>query len=179
MNRTPFFEEARTAHKWFPMDKNYILKEAQLGSRQELVEWTSRFVTQFYQLEHNPLGLVDETISVIQKSSFEQWDLLHPIYAKLAAIYRHKHGEVQLQFLFDGDDHFDKYVSEWQETFTNWLHELCKSRYFLRALLEITVFKNHGEHEIHLINNRLQSHIEHHFGLRIYRYRGIQELEAA
>lgn len=179
MNRTPFFEEARTAHKWFPMDKNYILKEAQLGSRQELIEWTTKFVRSFYQSEHNPLGLIDDTISKIQGARFEQWDMLYPTYAKLAAIYRHKHGEVQLQILFDGDDHFDKYLSEWKQTYGRWLTDLCQSRFFLRALLEITVFQNHGEHQLLLINNRLQSHIEHYFGLRIYKYRGIQELTAA
>lgn len=179
MNRTPFFEEALNSHKWFPMDKNYILKEVQLSLRDDLLHWMVDFTREYYQLAHNPLGLIDDTISKVKSSEFDNIDLLYPVYAKIAAVYRHTHGEVQLEFLFNGDEHFDKYIEEWQESYKRWVNELFQQRVFLRAVMEITIFKAHSEHQLLLINNRLQSHIEHYYNLKIYRYKGITEVQAA
>jgi hypothetical protein len=179
MNRTPFFEEAKNSIKWFPMDKNYILKEVQLSLRDELLQWMVCYTREYYQLAYNPLGLVDDTISTVKSADFSNLRLLYPVYAKIAAVYRHTHGEVQLEFLFNGDEHFDKYEEEWQESYKRWINDLFEHKVFLRAIMEITIFNFHSEHQLLLINNRLQSHLEHFFNLRIYRYKGIIETQVA
>ena len=155
------------------MDKNYILKEVQLSLRDTLLRWMVQFTREYYQLAHNPLGLVDDTIKTVRSSEFNNVGLLYQVYAKIAAVYRHTHGEVQLEFLFNGDEHFDKYEEEWQEHFKTCISAVFEQKVFLQAVMEITVFKAHTDHQLLLINNRLQSHIEHFFNLRIYRYKGI------
>ena len=173
MNRTPFFEEAHNSIKWFPMDKNYILKEAQLDLQADLLHWIVNYTRDYYQFTHNPLGLIDDTIATVRSARFDKLDLLLPLYAKLSAIYRYTHGVVQLEFLFDGDDHFDKYQLEWKTYFKEIVNDLFQQKFFLRAVMEITIFNNHSEHQLLLINNRIQSHLEHYFELKIYRYKGI------
>ena len=179
MNRTKFFEEAKNSTKWFPSDKNYILKEVQLDRRNELLHWMVAYTKSYYQIMHNPLGLVDDTISSVRSSEFTDISLLYPVYSRLSAIYRHIHGEVQLEFLFNGDEHFDKYQEEWVLEYKKWIDILFNQKVFLRAIMEITIFNAHSEHQLVLINKRIQSHIEHHFDLKIYRYKGILDTNVA
>jgi hypothetical protein len=37
----------------------------------------------------------------------------YSFYQNLAAVYRYKHGETQLEFVWDGRDHSQIYKSEW------------------------------------------------------------------
>lgn len=179
MRHSAFFEEARTARKWFMMDKNYILKEAQLVLKEQLVFWTVQYAREFYQQYHNPLGLLDDTAEMVNNTPFLEYELLEPFYARMASVYRYKHGETQLELLFDGESHYEKYKKEWVETYKKWVHELFQKWLTLRAILEITVYHRHGVHELELINLRLQNYIEDYFKVRLYVYRGIVDTEAA
>ena len=161
------------------MDKNYILKEAQLVLQDELIAWLAGFARTYYEQQYNPLGLVDSTVARIRQAEFTEEHLLQPFYEKLASVYRYKHGEVQLEFLFDGASHYQKYKEEWRATFKQWVLALFNKWLTLRAILEITVFKLHSEHQLQLINQRLQYYIEHHFAVRLYVYKGIVDTHAA
>ena len=174
-----FFEEARNAKKWFLMDKNYILKEAQLVLKEQLVFWTVNYAKEFYHQYHNPLGILDTTAKKINEASFSNFELLESFYAKLSSIYRFKHGETQLELLFDGESHYEKYKKEWLTTYKTWIHQLFSKWLTLRAILEITVYERWGTHELELINQRLQSYIEDYFNVRLYIYRGIVDTKAA
>ncbi len=179
MRHSAFFEEARSAKKWFMMDKNYILKEAQLVLKEQLVFWTVQYAKDFYHQNYNPLGLVDDTVKSIQEAKFQDFELLEPFYAKLASVYRYKHGETQLELLFDGASHYEKYKEEWFATYKEWIKLLFSKWLSLRAVFEITVFEQHDEHQLRLINNRLQSYIEDTFGVRLYIHKGIIDTQAA
>ena len=179
MKHSAYFEEARVAKKWFLMDKNYILKESQLVLKEQLIFWTVNYAKKFYQQNHNPLGLVDDTVSQIEQAKFTEYHLLETFYSKLASIYRYKHGETQLEMLFDGATHYEKYKTDWLETYKKWVTQLFDEWLTLRALLEITVFEQHSEHQLKLINLRLQSYIEQYFDVRLYVYRGIVDTHAA
>lgn len=178
MRHSTFFEEARTAKKWFMMDKNYILKEAQLVLKEQLVFWTVQYAKDFYKQHHNPLGLIDATAKKINEATFDRFDLLEPFYDRMASVYRYKHGETQLELLFDGESHYEKYKGEWMDTYKTWVHDLFMKWLTLRAILEITVYHRFGPHEIELIDLRLQNHIEDHFDVRLYVYKGIVDTEA-
>jgi len=178
MKHSAFFEEAREAKKWFLMDKNYILKEAQLVLKEQLVYWTVNFAKDFYQQQYNPLGLVDDTVARIQQAKFADYYLLEDFYTRIASIYRYKHGEIQLELLFDGATHYEKYKADWLETYKKWITELFNEWLTLRAILEITVFENCGKHELKLINLRIKNYIEEHFGVRLYVYKGIVDSHA-
>jgi hypothetical protein len=178
MKHSIYFEEARAAKKWFLMDKNYMLKEAQLVLKEQLVYWTVNYASEFYQLQHNPLGLIDNTIDQIQQAEFSDFYLLETFYSKLASVYRYKHGETQLEFLFDGASHYEKYKIDWLANYKQWVRDLFSERLTLRAILEITVFDQHSEHQLELINQRLQTYIEHYFEVRLYTYKGIVDRQS-
>ncbi|MCB0506124.1 MAG: hypothetical protein KDC58_11575 [Cyclobacteriaceae bacterium] len=165
--------------KLFAADKNYILKEVQQRTETELLTWLADYVKEYYETLHNPLGLIDNTIETIRSSSFDQIELFHEFYNDLAGIYRYKHGEVQLEFLFDGTSHYTKYRSEWKVIFMKWVTQMLHQRVVMRAFLEITVFGIKNKKQLELTLNRLKLYIEQHFQLKIYKYKGIQHTNVA
>lgn len=172
-------EQAITARKLFPSDKNYILKEVQLRTETEMLNWLVDYVKEYYETVHNPLGLIDNTIETIRSSQFGDASIFRDFYNDLAGIYRYKHGEIQLEFLFDGSSHYTKYRSEWKVTFMKWVTQLLYQRVVMRAFLEITVFGVQTDRQLELILNRLRQYVEQHFQLKIYKYKGIQETKVA
>lgn len=160
--------------RYFPSDKNYILKDVQTelmpGLNRKLVE----VVIESYQSYHNPLGLVDDIILKIEDYEYVECDFLIDFYENLSAIYRFHYGENQLEIIFDGFSHYEKYHKDWIETFNSWISDLSLSIHFIKAVLEVTVlFK--GEKNAHLAGNRLKNYLHQHFHLKIYRYRGIEK----
>lgn len=172
-------QDIMSGKKLFPSDKNYILKEVQVRTENEMLDWLVDYVKEYYETFHNPLGLIDNTIETIRSSTFYNSNLFQEFYNDLAGIYRYKHGETQLAFLFDGNSHYAKYKSEWKVTFMKWVTQLLSNRVVMRAFLEITVFGVDREKQVELILNRLKIYVENHFQLKIYKYRGIQEVNVA
>ncbi len=158
--------------KYFPLDKNYILEKAQLDLEKELITYLIAFSKEFYLKNNNPLGIEDETISSIKAHETEYTERLVEFYRNLAGVYRYKFGQNQLEFLFDGNDHYDKYVQDWSNTFKKWLIDFCLKPNFLRAVLELTVFYPEGK-KAELAENRMKTFINQHFSLKIYKYKGI------
>lgn len=161
--------------KFFPADKNYILKDVQHDLMPELNLELIQIVSNSYKKYYNPLGLVDEIIIKIDEYEFRDYELLNEFYECLAAIYRFHYGENQLEIMFDGHSHYEKYRHDWKQTFCNWSTELSKSIHFIKAVLEVTVLFS-GEKNAHLAGNRLKVYLNQHFKLKIYRYRGIQQM---
>ena len=158
--------------KYFPLDKNYILEGAQLDNEEKLVIYMVNFVKGYYQAYYNPLGLEDETIKAIKAHDTTYVTALGEFYQKLCGIYRHEHGDNQLQLLFDGEEHYDRYVREWKQTYKKWLEEFCQKPNFIKAVFEQTVLKTEFSNAT-LAENRLKVFVEQHFGLKLYKYRGI------
>lgn len=164
--------------KYFPLDKNYLLEQAQYSVKEELLSWIVEEGKSFYLRENNPLGIMDDTALAIKEHNSDYDMRLDQFYADLCGVYRYRYGDNQLEFLFDGTDHFNKYRSDWERTFRSWARDLCRCPFFLRTLLEITVF-NDGQKKVSLAENRLRGYIERSFNLRLYHYRGITELKMA
>lgn len=162
--------------KLFPLDKNYILKEAQLSAKQYLLDRLVQEVKSSYLLYCNPLGLEDDTILKIRNYKKYDTSLLEEFYDNLAGIYRYKFGSNQLEFLFDGKDHFEKYQEEWAEMFMEWIRSFCKEENFLKAILEVTIFYPEGRKAL-LAGNRLKTFITQQLYIKVYKYRGIVPLK--
>ena len=96
-------------------------------------------------------------------------------YHDLAALYRFKHGEVQLEFLFDGTSHDIKYINEWGNFFKQNIRAYCLNRHFIRAVLDIAVFHHH-DRVAFLAGDRLKYFLNQYSGMRVYKYRGIMEV---
>ncbi len=158
--------------KYFPLDKNYILERAQLDLEEKLIVQLTDFCKTFYLNQYNPLGIEDAPIKAIKKHKSSYTPRLEEFYRNLAAVYRFKYGQNQLEFLFDGVDHYTKYSQDWEETFKMWLVDFCMKPNFLRAVLELTVFYPEGR-KSELAENRMKAFIHQHFDLKIYKYKGI------
>ena len=159
----------------FPADKNHILMEVQTSQRNALLLELVNFVKAYYFHHFNPLGLIDDTILEIQKQKDFPLEAFDEFYHDLAAVYRFKHGEVQLGFLFDGSTHYDKYTREWEDYFRQSIRTFCANKFFIKAVLDISVFHNHG-HVAYLAGGRLKYFLTHFFDLKVYKYRGVLEI---
>lgn len=158
--------------KLFPADKNYTLQEVQTSCRKYLLRELVRMVKANFLSQSNPLGIIDDTVRAIQKSRGFPYSAFDEYYCDLAALYRYWHGEVQLEFLFDGRSHYEKYREEWRDYFLEYAREFMKNRFFERAVLDIAVFHRDG-HTARLAGNRLKYFLIQYFGLKVYKYRGI------
>lgn len=164
--------------KYFPLDKNYILETAQHIQKDVLLFELSELVKKNYLLRHNPMGLIDDTILKIKAHNLQGLINLEQFYNNLAGIYRYKFGKNQLDLLFDGRDHLDKYKEDWNTQFSHWVEDFCSSPYFLKTVFELTVFYSEGN-TIELPLNRLNGYIHRHLDVKIYKYKGVVEMKVA
>ncbi len=161
--------------KYFPFDKNYILKEAQYAERSRLLLDFLQKARDTYLQIHNPLGLVDDTILRITAHKSVNAAPFFEFYDELAAIYRYYNGENQLEILFDGRDHFDKYSEEWATQFQSWYQEFFQHPLFLKNILSMDVFME-DDRSIALGASRLKHFLTNYFDIKVYRYKGIMKI---
>jgi len=162
----------------FPQDKNYILKEAQENSRASLLNYLAETIRSTYLNNYNPLGLEDDTIRTIRNCKQMCVGNLEPFYYELAAIYRYKIGSNQLELIFSGKSHYDKYLDDWKEAFEIWTEDFVDSPYFVRAVLQMTILQP-DDRCVFLAGNRLKVYLTQYFNLKVYKYRGILPTKAA
>ncbi len=164
--------------KLFALDKNYLLREAQYQLRERLLSELVSRVKDTYLTCHNPLGLRDKTIDQILSCENPGHHFLNRFYAELAGFYRFKYGKNQLEFIFDGTSHSEKYKTEWVKAFRKYTRLFCEHKHFLRAVLEGSILGPTPQAH-RLIEIRLKLFLEQFFNLRIYKYWGIRKIEAA
>jgi hypothetical protein len=164
--------------KFFPLDKNYLLEEAQLALQDVLLTQLINAVKIQYELRHNPLGIVDSFSERVQQYKPKNLKPLHTFYQNLAGVYRYKFGDSQLEFVWDGRDHFEKYKVDWTETFAKWTSEFCKQDLFINAVLDLSVFLPDNRHA-DLAENRMNHFILKQFELKIHKSRGIIAMKVA
>jgi hypothetical protein len=160
--------------KYFPLDKNYLLEKAQLSLEPLLIPEIIEIAKAHYALHYNPLGLEDETWTRIKKYKLKKTERFVPFYRDLAGIYRFKFGDNQLEFLFDGTDHVQKYKEDWSTAFKEWMHMFCAKDQFITVVLDLSVYYNEID-KPQLVENRLQSFIPTFFELKISKHKGIQQ----
>lgn len=160
--------------KYFLQDKNHILIGAQYDLRENLLSYIIDTSKDYYQQIYNPLGLLDDTILKIQEHEEGELKVYEDFYELLGAIYRFKYGSAQLEFLFDGMDHYSKYATEWESKFKTWMIELFRYEPFLKTVLQLSVFGLEG-HSKTLATLRLRNYLFQHFDLKIYKYKGLVE----
>ena len=79
------------------MDKNYLLEEAQLALQDALLTQLVDTVKIQYEFRHNPLGIADSFSQRIHKYVPKNIKPLYTFYQNLAAVYRYKFGNSQLE----------------------------------------------------------------------------------
>jgi len=164
--------------KFFPLDKNYLLEEAQLSLQDHLLRSLIEKTKVEYMARHNPLLIMDELSKRIHSYQPKGLKQLYPFYENMAAVYRYKYGDNQLEILWDGTDHTEKYKEEWTDTFQKWTSTFCEQHQFLLAVMDLTVFLPLNR-KAHLAENRMNSFITQFFELKIHKNRGIVEMKVA
>lgn len=165
--------------KFFPLDKNYVLEEAQLSLESSLLDYLVDYVKVQYMLQYNSLGLVDETVQRIEAHDSKDFSKLNELYLTLMGIFRFKHyHDNQLEFIFDGREPFDRYCEEWSVEFKKWARELCQQKNFIWGVLELTVFYP-KEAEAQFIGNRITVFVSQFFEVRIHPQKGILKKSVA
>ncbi len=175
--RTPFLLPLRNnspvLRKFFPLDKNYILEEAQLSLEQPLLQYLVDYVKVEYLLRHNPLGIKDEMADRISLHQQQDFRHLHEFYLNLMGIFRFRnYSDNQLTFMFDGGDDFKKYQLEWTDQFKRWTKEFCQHHNFLRAVLDLTIYYP-VDSPVIMVDNRMNAFITQHFDIKIHPQKGI------
>ena len=165
-------------HKYFPLDKNYILETAQLIQKDVRLYALCDSVKHVYMQRFNPLGLIDDIILKIQSHELEGVNSLEDFYNTLSGIYRYKFGSNQLNLVFDGRDHLEVYKQEWQNTFDEWTLDFCQNPNFIKTILELTVFSKEGN-RTELPLSRLQGYIHKKFDLKLYKQKGFAPMKMA
>lgn len=160
-------------NRLFLLDKNYILKQAQADLRLELQAQLVDIVKDAYFSFFNPLRLKDEMSDQVENFQPIHLSFFDELYDILAGIFRYQIGDNQLELLFDGKSHYERYLIDWEEAFKGYVHEMCLKRNFILAALELTVFHS-PDKRIELAQNRMKVAIFDHFELKVYRYKGIQ-----
>lgn len=156
----------------FPGDKNYILKNVQGVHRPFLLLYTFKKVRRAYMEFHNPLGIIDSTVAEILSCSNPELENLKLFYSHLAGVYRFQQPDNQLEFLFDGRSHVEKYAEDWKAFYKGAVKDFCMNPNFLRAVLEATVFYP-KERKSQLATNRIKAFVDDQFGVKMYKHKGI------
>ena len=164
--------------KFFPADKNYLLKEAQNSLTMELQVKMFEIIRDIYMQQFNPLGLQDDFIRSLNDIPLSRNDFFTRPYQLLCAIYRYQYGDNQLEFMWDGKSHIEKYQEEWDNAYSRWLKEMCYvNPSFTRAITKHVYAANADLNAI-FIEKYLREQILKHFGFKLYRKRGLVPMTA-
>jgi hypothetical protein len=157
--------------KLFPLDKNYILRQAQFVLEEELIDQMVYELKRSYTYLYNPLQLMDQTYAKILDTFDFPTDRIQLIYRQLCGIYRYKNGNNQLELLFDGRSHFDKFKDEWEVTFLAWIQELGQHEQYVKTMLRMTLLYD-TESRAEWSENHCKAFINQHFELKFIKRRG-------
>ncbi|SHN24343.1 hypothetical protein SAMN04488057_11353 [Cyclobacterium lianum] len=159
------------AKKLFPLDKNYILQQAQIAMEKEMMVLMLEELKDAFVRLFNPLKLQDDTyLQILKEDTFPQ-NHLSLIYQQLAGIYRFRYGSNQLEILFDGKTHFEKYQEDWALCLRKWLLSLGQQETYVKTMLRMTLLYD-GPTRAVFAENRCKSVINDFFGLSIVKRKG-------
>lgn len=124
-----------------------------------------------YNRLYNPLGIIDDTVKEINEFVLKETDTLNGIYENLSAIYRYKFGTAQLEIIWDGKSHFEKYSEEWRAKFDEWTDLLCSNKSFVKGIIQLSVFA-YKMNNTFFLENHLKAIVNEYFELKVLKVNG-------
>lgn len=164
--------------KLFPLDKNYILRQAQSILEEQMLEMMVFELKKSYTQLYNPLMLMDETFAKILDTYEYPKDRLRMIYRQLCGIYRFKNKDNQLELLFDGRTHLEKFQEDWSLQLIQWVHELGYHEQYVKTMLRMTLLFD-TESRAEWSENHCKFFINEYFELKIIKRKGELKLKSA
>ena len=151
--------------KYFPQDKNYLLKSVQAFSKDNLLNLWLEEMLKAYNYQHNPMGLEDDFIIELRKKISIGKELLEEVYDVLAAIYRYDHDDNQLSFQWDGREHMEVFDAEWKSMYFHWIQQLSLVKEVQRPIIKYAVTGNMTNNDF--LKQSIRRGILNHFGVRL------------
>jgi hypothetical protein len=164
--------------KLFPLDKNYMLRQAQAAQQEKGIKLMIGELKLSYTSIYNPLGLEDDTYRQIMTTLTFPKDGIEVIYQQLSGIYRYKYGSNQLEILFDGRTHLEKYGDDWMRQLQIWTRELGMIDAYIKTMLRMTLLYD-GPSRATFAENRCKSLINDFFDVKIIKRKGDLKLKLA
>ena len=157
--------------KLFPLDKNYILRQAQSVLEEELIDRMIFELKRSYTSLYNPLLLMDTTyVQILDTFEFPR-ERARLIYRQLSGVYRYKHGDNQLEMLFDGRTHLQKFQEDWSAAFIQYVSELGIYEQYVKTMLRMTLLFD-TESRAEWAENHCKAFINQHFDLKVVKRQG-------
>ncbi|WP_057936836.1 hypothetical protein [Algoriphagus resistens] len=157
--------------KLFPLDKNYILRQAQSVLEEELIDRMIFELKRSYTSLYNPLQLMDTTYAQILDTFEFPRERVRMIYRQLCGIYRYKHGDNQLEMLFDGRTHLEKFQDDWSVAFISYVRELGIHGQYVKTMLRMTLLFD-TESRAEWAENHCKAFINQHFECKVVKRQG-------
>lgn len=128
-----------------------------------------------YDTLFNPLGLEDSTTQQIKGFVLKDISNLEGIYENVAAIYRYQYGDSQLEIIWDGKTHHEKFHEDWSASYEEWIIDLCQNKSFIKGILHLTVFSEQKKNNF-FVENSLKAIINEYFDLKVLTRNGIKKV---
>ncbi len=157
--------------KLFPLDKNYILRQAQSVLEEEMIDRMVFELKRSYTFLYNPLRLMDQTYAQILDTYDFPRERARLIYRQLCGIYRYKHGDNQLELLFDGRTHFEKFQEDWSGALVGYVQELGIHEQYVKTMLRMTLLFD-TETRAEWAENHCKAFINRYFELKVVKRQG-------
>lgn len=164
--------------KLFPLDKNYILRQAQSLLEERMLEIMVFELKRSYTQLYNPLMLMDEVFGKILDAYDYPTDRLRVIYRQLCGIYRYQHKNNQLELLFDGRTHLEKFQDDWYNQIMAWLQELGQHEQYVKTMLRMTILYD-TDSRAEWAENHCKFFVNQYFDLKIIKRKGELRLKSA
>ncbi len=157
--------------KLFPLDKNYILRHAQSVLEEEMIDRMIFELKRSYTFLYNPLCLMDQLYSQILDGFDFPRERVRLIYRQLCGIYRYKNGDNQLELLFDGRTHYEKFQEDWSDALIGYVQELGIHEQYVKTLLRMTLLFD-TETRAEWAENHCKAFINQYFELKVIKRQG-------
>jgi len=157
--------------KLFPLDKNYILRQAQSVVEEEMLDRMVAELKASYTQAYNPLQLMDPTyLSILEGAAFPR-ERVRVIYRQLCGIYRFRHGDNQLELLFDGRTHVEKFQQDWSQALVSYVQQLGQHEPYVKTMLRMTLLFD-TESRAEWAENHCKAFINQFFDLKVIKRHG-------
>lgn len=164
--------------KLFPLDKNYILRQAQSVMEEALLDRMVAELKSSYTQVYNPLQLMDETYrSILEREAFPR-KRVQVIYRQLCGVYRYRHGENQLELLFDGRTHMEKFQEDWSEALVGYVQQLGQHEPYVKTMLRMTLLFD-TDSRAEWAENHCKAFINQFFDLKVIKRQGELRLKVS
>lgn len=157
--------------KIFPLDKNYLLRQAQFELEERHLDLMVDELRLAYTRLFNPLRLQEKTYQKIISHDTYPKDRIQLIYRQLCGIYRYQKPDNQLEILFDGISHLEKFKLEWDRFFLATIRDLGTSETYIKTMLRMTLLYE-TESMAEWSENQCKFFINQKFGTRIIKRYG-------